>query len=582
MTDSKWATIARQCLLRRLSPYLFSGLIQSHDGQTDRRRLFAALVDCRQSFCAPGDPLISLYIDTLGNSGALSVSDALLVLTKRWNNAKVSMSPEGLECYNHTVQDLTMVIVSSKYKLEVPEARLSLIISSKWLLTLARQASREDADLTGLEFGNMLGSLAFFVTSLAATDAGLETLSPSVLANGKEVNSSVKDLRTLMRRAFELCLPLYPVLPSQLMERINNVLKHLSLLDNSSSQNAKPTTQATEIQALQFQVSIAESQLVASKAGTMLFLSNLFLTCSTIDDGTLVNWLSSRHHNDCQAILADLTTASFSILKAQHSMPKRSLCTQQCRIFLQNKLPALLSVICAASFNSFSPEQAITETWHHVVPLLSDQYLLSVGAQFLHVCSLIHLLPGQRVNDLVGNEDVLKGLSRGLYTKDVLVDQVTSNHARGPKLIEELIRGDGSAGFISQAVVEVCTTTLPGARSNSFQIMHTYCQSRETQYLKDLANTIIRKPAATNCIALFIRPSIFLGPLCGLLDEWQWDEIHGGREHPSISSQLTQSRRGAAGVRRVRCYLPPGLGHPEPSWPFGVRFRYSQKERLLI
>lgn len=64
--------------------------------------------------------------------------------------------------------------------------------------------------------------------------------------------------------------------------------------------------------------------------------------------------------------------------------------------------------------------------------------------------------------------------------------------------------------------------------------MHTYCQSKETQYLKDLANAIIRKPAAINCIALFIRPSFFLGPLCTLLDEWRWDEIHG--ESPSLDS----------------------------------------------
>lgn len=128
---------------------------------------------------------------------------------------------------------------------------------------------------------------------------------------------------------------------------------------------------------------------------------------------------------------------------------------QQCQIFIQNKLPALLSMISSASFNSFSTEQAITEAWQQVAPLLSDQHLLSIGANFLHICSLVHLLPGSAAAKLVGNEDLLKGLSKGLYTKDVLVDQVTSNPARGPKLVEELIRADGSAGFISQAIVEV-------------------------------------------------------------------------------------------------------------------------------
>jgi hypothetical protein len=179
------------------------------------------------------------------------------------------------------------------------------------------------------------------------------------------------------------------------------------------------------------------------------------LTGSTIDDGTAVNWLSSRHHNDYQAMFSDIFITSFTLLKCQSSTPTRSLCMQQCQVFIQNKLPALLSMISATSFNSFSTEQTITDAWHQIMPLLSEHDLLSVGAHFLHVCSLVHLLPGQMVSQLVGNETLLKGLSKGLYNKDGLIEQVNSNHARGPKLVEELIRGDGSAGFISQAIVEV-------------------------------------------------------------------------------------------------------------------------------
>ncbi|EXJ64796.1 hypothetical protein A1O7_01134 [Cladophialophora yegresii CBS 114405] len=512
MTVSKWTAIARQCLRRRISVQQFGDLLQAHDGEIAVRRLFDALVDCRESFCAPGDPLVSLYIDHLGSTGAISVSDALLVLTKRWNNAKGQLSQDVVACYNQTVQDLTMIMIGPKYKLEASEARVALSLSSRWLSAVARQASREDGERTGLEYNATVESLAFFVASLAATDAGLEALSPNVTSKREGLDGPLSDLRASMRQAFELCLPLYSVLSSQLVERINTVLKHISLLDGGRPQESNMSTQASEIQALQFQVSIAESQLVASKAGTMLFLSSLLLTSSTIDDGTAVNWLSSRHHNDYQAMFSDIFTTSFAILKCQNSTPRQNLCMQQCQIFIQNKLPALLSMISATSFNGFSTEQAISDAWHQVVPLLSEHDLLAIGAHFLHVCSLIHLLPGQMVSQLVGNEDLLKGLSKGLYTKDGLVERVNSNHARGPKLVEELIRGDGSAGFISQAIVE---------------IMHSYCQSKETQYLKELANAIIRKPAAINCVALFIRPSFFLSPLCSLLDDWRWDEIHG-------------------------------------------------------
>ena len=454
MTISKWAAISRQCLLRRLSAEQFGELLQSYDGEIESKRLFRALIDCRESFCAPGDPLVSLYINYLENAGLINVSGALLVLTRRWNDASSPLSQEAMVCYNQTVQDLTMIIVSSKYKASACEARLTLQLASKWLASSARHASPEDSELTGLDYSRFFESLAFFVASMAATDAGLEALSPSSV-DGKDCTTG--NLRISIRHAFELCLPLYSILSSQLMERINTVLKHISLIEESSSvQTANASTQTSEIQALQFQVSIAESQLVASKAGTLLFLENLLLTGSTIDDGTAVNWLASRHQDDYLSVFTDVLTTSFSILaKTQNSTPKQPMCSQQCLIFVQNKLPALLSMVSAASFNSFNTEQAISDAWHQIMPLLSTQELLFIGANFLHVCSLLHLLSTTSAVQLIGNYELLQGLSKGLYTKDVLIEQVTLNHARGPKVIEELIRGEGSAGFMSQAVVEV-------------------------------------------------------------------------------------------------------------------------------
>lgn len=57
--------------------------------------------------------------------------------------------------------------------------------------------------------------------------------------------------------------------------------------------------------------------------------------------------------------------------------------------------------------------------------------------------------------------------------------------------------------------------------------MSNYCQLRETQHLKDMANAIVRKPVAINAIGMFIKPNIFLLSLRTLLDEWKWDDIHG-------------------------------------------------------
>ncbi|KIV78507.1 hypothetical protein PV11_10217 [Exophiala sideris] len=512
MAISKVSELVRYCLLRRISVDEFGRLVQTYQDEFDGKRLFAALIECRLSFCAPGDPLISLYLDHVGTTGVVSISDALLVMVRRWNNDKGAPTQNALQCCNQTLQDITMVIVSNKYKTNPSEAQASLLLSSRWLATLARQASQNVAPALTVEQSHVLESLAFLVASMAATDAGLEALSLSVDTMSNTSKAASQDLRASLRQALELCLPLYSTLSTHLMDRLNTVLKHINLLEHGSTQPAGSSAQTSEIQVLQFQVSIPDTHMVAARAATIVYLEAMFTMGSTIDDGTLINYLCSRHQNDYQAVSVDLIVSAFQILKAKSVSPQSPLPYQQCRIFVQNKLPNLLSMVSASSFNSFDTQQTITDAWTQVISQLSGQEIMLTGFHFLHTCSLHHLITQQAAIQLAGNEEALSGMSKGLYTKDDLVSQVVGNHTRGPKLVEELVRSDGSAGFISQAIVE---------------IMHNYCQNKETQYLKDLANAIIRRPAAINCISLFIRPSYWVGPMCTLLDEWRWDEIHG-------------------------------------------------------
>ncbi|KAK5059644.1 mediator complex subunit [Exophiala sideris] len=462
MAISKVSELVRYCLLRRISVDEFGRLVHTHQGEFDGKRLFAALIECRLSFCAPGDPLISLYLDHVGTTGVVSISDALVVMVRRWNNDKGAPAQNALQCCNQTLQDITMVIVSNKYKTNPSEAQASLLLSSRWLATLARQASQDVAPAPTVEQSHVLESLAFLVASMAATDAGLEALSLSVDSVSDTSKFASQDLRASLRQALEPCLPLYSTLSTHLMDRLNTVLKHINLLEHGSTQPAGSSAQTSDIQVLQFQVSIPDTHMVAARAATIVYLEAM------------------------------------------------------------NKLPNLLSMVSASSFNSFDTQQTITDAWTQVISQLSGQEIMLTGFHFLHTCSLHHLITQQAAIQLVGNEEALSGMSKGLYTKDDLVSQVVGNHTRGPKLVEELVRSDGSAGFISQAIVEAPQTYTKGP-----QIMHNYCQNKETQYLKDLANAIIRRPAAINCISLFIRPSYWLGPMCTLLDEWRWDEIHG-------------------------------------------------------
>jgi mediator of RNA polymerase II transcription subunit 5 len=64
------------------------------------------------------------------------------------------------------------------------------------------------------------------------------------------------------------------------------------------------------------------------------------------------------------------------------------------------------------------------------------------------------------------------------------------------------------------------------------KVMHSYCRNKDTVPLKDLCNLIVRKPQVIDIMALFKSPAYVLGPLCSLLDNWNWDELHGELSHP--------------------------------------------------
>ena len=264
--------LVRFCLLRRMSLEEFAALLETYHDEIDGQQLFSALLDCRLSFCVPGDPLISLYLEHIGTSGIVSVSTALLVLISKWNNVKPVNTHAALHCYNQTLQDVIMVMVSPKYKVTSSEARKSLLLSSRWLASLARQVSHQMEDTSIADKIHVVEALAFLVVSMAATDGGYEALS---LSNGSSTKSSkdsnsVQDLRTSLRQSLELCLPLYSTISTHLIGRINTVLSVLN--QNDVSQPGDSSAQLTDIQTLDFQANIPETHMVASRAATILYL----------------------------------------------------------------------------------------------------------------------------------------------------------------------------------------------------------------------------------------------------------------------------------------------------------------------
>lgn len=57
--------------------------------------------------------------------------------------------------------------------------------------------------------------------------------------------------------------------------------------------------------------------------------------------------------------------------------------------------------------------------------------------------------------------------------------------------------------------------------------MHNLCNQKETMTLKNICNSLSRRPQAMDVILLFRSTKQVLQPLCSLLDAWHWDEDQG-------------------------------------------------------
>lgn len=205
----------------------------------------------------------------------------------------------------------------------------------------------------------------------------------------------------------------------------------------------------------------------------------------------------------------DLLFSSFEVL-TKPPQAQDPMYQAQCRIFLHNKLPSILAFIAAAE--PMPTEQYMQELWNELSTIGNAESLAAVK-RFLHVCILHHLISADAVQSLTG-EDASSNSAKALFPKQALVNQVKSNAAIGLRLVDELGKNDGNAGPVAQAIVEV---------------MHGYCVAKETQHqhLRDMATALVRQPTTINSLCMFVQPTYCLAPLCRLLDEWRWDDLHG-------------------------------------------------------
>jgi mediator of RNA polymerase II transcription subunit 5 len=513
MTLSKWPLFLRQCLFQRTSGEEFADLLAQvyERNKISGLSLIRLVLKCNSNFCAPNDYLIPVYLQKIVSLALADVSDLLIVLIKQWNEFTKTEEDQptdlkDIEESASLVNCLIGMIATGSFTLSTKEARRSLLLCARWFASVSAWVSKDPSRASESSAMALVESCGLLLVALASSTAG-----NTVLDNSKSsVGSEQAEPTATIQKSILSSLPLLPTASQSLHLRLEAVLRHVS------QPRASDKPGASDQDALHFQSGVVDGPSLASRASLYLYLDALRSRCATIDDSRLLSFLNARYSTDYAAMFNDLIVASFDVLQRAHSRQRVRQSLDRWCSFIVHKLPTLLSVISASSFGSFSTEDALKNVLQYVNSDFSSPFLTTnlsiVRKRFVQVCALYRLLPMSNVSLVVGTPEADLSHSPVLHTKEDLVNQMRSNVSNGSKLLKDIRKLDGNAVNIASAVVEV---------------IHGYSQSKETLLLKELATVMLRQPEIIDVVSLYVQPGYFVAPLCQLLDEWTWDDLHG-------------------------------------------------------
>jgi hypothetical protein len=187
MSTGKWEHFIRQCLLRRTHGDEFQELAEfmNESYPISGRILTQKIVECRQSFSISSDPLIPHYARAAITSGLAHTSDVLYVLIQNWNSR---LPEQGLSaelkkpgCLSSPdsviINDLALMVASSKTPHRSSEMQKSLSFTSKWLIAIIGWISEDGENRSYLAILTLLEALGILFASIASTEQGISLLS---------------------------------------------------------------------------------------------------------------------------------------------------------------------------------------------------------------------------------------------------------------------------------------------------------------------------------------------------------------------------------------------------------------------
>jgi mediator of RNA polymerase II transcription subunit 5 len=246
----------------------------------------------------------------------------------------------------------------------------------------------------------------------------------------------------------------------------------------------------------------------------------------------------------------DMIVAGFDVLSNSQARNEDQQTINIYRSFLMNRLPPILALISSSSLEPISANLCISQALGRIdlgaFPLSAYDMdkrstLADVRQEFLFACALHRIIPENNIEPLLGENPMQTLPAHGLYDKELLVQQISGTTQRGDQLVKEIELMEGNSGVIAIAIVEVrLIDELDLATlANYTQVLHSHCRNRDTVPLKDLCNSIVRRSNVLDVIASFKSPAFIVSPLCSLLDNWNWDDIHGKLMVTGLSILLT-------------------------------------------
>ncbi|KAL4964826.1 putative RNA polymerase II mediator complex subunit Nut1 [Aspergillus stella-maris] len=554
-STGQWKAFLHRCLLHRIDTGEFKELSKMLFARSPigEAPLLDALLDSRLSASASAtgkgaivkwDPLVPIYIDVLIKMGKVSIAAVLGCLLKhsfvsgpssRKNREKEKDTNNSIKDDDKTaktkkkrpvytlmtdirvVQDAMLSVSTGQAAKTALEAVHAFSAIVDWIQALiAWHNGQLDAEMPAGMLGNpdavlLFESVGILLAALSGTGKGLTVLS----RGGHE------SLKIRLGQAISAYLPMCDEVSPPLRNRLDGLQKEFHLYGQPPSK--LDVGLMGDVNALQFEASVIDGPTINSRAGLYVYLNAMLVGRPLVDDSILLNYLLNRYAGHYEVLIEEIITAAFDVLSNAVYRNESGRTMLLLRSFLVNKLPPFFSTMLSVSMVSLSMEVCLSHALSRIDPntfpsfsqmfsMQGNTALSDVRQEFLFSCASHKLIPESSIERLLGENPMQTLPTGGSFVKDDLVAQINANHERAEQLISDIESTEGNAGAIVGAITEV---------------MHTLAIQKETMTLKNICNSLSRRPQSLDVMLLFRSPKQILQPLVQLIDAWHWDEDQG-------------------------------------------------------